>query len=70
MPNLKTAHKFTKGKPAIKPSHEGLLHESLGIPKDQKIPAGKLSKAAHSSNPVLKKRAIFAQNARSWHHGK
>lgn len=24
----------------------------------------------HSKNPVTRKRAIFAQNAKKWHHGK
>jgi len=53
----------------IKPSHKGLLHKSLGVPAGQKIPGAKLSKALHSSNPTLKKRAVFAENAKHWHHG-
>jgi len=52
----------------IKPSHEGLLHKSLGVPQGEHIPAKKLSKALHSSNPTLKKRAVFAANAKKWHH--
>ena len=52
----------------IKKSHEGLLHKNLGIAKGQKIPAKKLSKALHSSNAKVKKRAVFAENAKHWHH--
>jgi hypothetical protein len=61
-------HRFTKGKPIIKPSHEGLLHKNLGVKAGDKIPAAKLAKAAHSSNPAIKKRAIFAQNTKKWSH--
>lgn len=52
----------------IKKSHQGLLHKNLGVAKGQKIPAKKLSKALHSSNPAVKKRAVFAENAKHWHH--
>lgn len=54
----------------IKPSHEGLLHKDLGVGKDKPIPAGKLEKATHSKDPAVKKRAVFAENAKHWHHGK
>lgn len=53
----------------IKPSHEGLLHKDLGVAEGKKIPAKKLAKAAKSSNPAVKKRAVFAENAKDWHHG-
>jgi hypothetical protein len=52
----------------IKPSHKGLLHKDLGIAKGKKIPPKKLEKAAHSSNPAERKRAIFAENAKKWKH--
>lgn len=52
----------------IKPSHKGLLHKNLGVAKDKPIPAAKLSKAANSRNPAVKKRAVFAQNAKKWNH--
>lgn len=52
----------------IKKSHQGLLHKNLGVAKGQHIPAKKLSKALHSSNPAVKKRAVFAENAKHWHH--
>lgn len=53
----------------IKKSHEGLLHKNLGVSAGKKIPAKKLSKALHSSDPKVKKRAVFAENAKHWHHG-
>ncbi len=50
----------------IKPSHRGLLHKDLGVSSGSKIPAEKLEKAAHSSDPAERKRAVFAENARKW----
>lgn len=52
----------------IKPSHKGLLHKDLGVAKGKKIPAGKLAAAAHSSNAAVRKRAVFAENAKHWNH--
>lgn len=46
---------------AVKPSHKGLLHKELGIPEGKKIPAKTLNKAAHSSDPTLKKQATLAK---------
>ncbi len=53
---------------AIKPSHRGLLHRSLGIAMRHKIPAAALEKAAHSKDPAMRKRAQFALNAKKWKH--
>jgi hypothetical protein len=53
----------------IKKSHEGLLHKDLGVATDKPIPAKKLAKAEHSENAAVKKRAVFAENAKHWHHG-
>jgi hypothetical protein len=39
----------------------GALHRSLGVPEGEKIPAAKIEKAAHSSNPTLKRRAVLAK---------
>ena len=50
----------------INPANRGKLHKSLGVAEGKKIPEKKLAKAAHSSNPVTKKRAVFAENARKW----
>ena len=52
----------------IKASHKGLLHKDLGVPAGKPIPAAKLAAAKHSSNPAIRKRATFAQNAKSWSH--
>lgn len=40
---------------------KGALREELHVPKGKNIPAKKLEKAAHSSNPTLKKRAVLAE---------
>lgn len=50
----------------IKPSRRGLLHEKLGVPQGQKIPAAKLAQAKQSKSPALRKEATFAQNAKSF----
>jgi hypothetical protein len=41
--------------------HPGALHKTLGVPAGQKIPASKLSKAVHSSNPTTRRRANLAK---------
>ena len=43
---------------------KGALHKELGVPEGKKIPAKKLAKAAHSKNPLEKKRAVLAENFR------
>lgn len=57
------AKNWIKG--AIK--HPGALHESLGVPKGEKIPEKKLEKAAHSSNPTTAKRARLAETLKKMH---
>lgn len=52
----------------IKKSHEGLLHKDLGVKKGKKIPASALAKAAKSKNKAVRKRAVFAENAKKWNH--
>lgn len=47
--------------------HPGALRKSLHVAEGEKIPAKKLEKAAHSSNPKLAKRARLAQTLRSLH---
>lgn len=59
---------MNKGGIKIKKSHEGLLHKDLGVAEGKKIPAKKLEKAEHSSDPAVKKRAVFAENAKGWTH--
>lgn len=53
----------------IKPSHKGLLHKDLGVKAGKPIPEKKLEKAEKSENPAVKKRAVFAANAKKWNHG-
>jgi hypothetical protein len=48
--------------------HPGALHKSLHVPAGEKIPAKKLEKAAHSSNPKLAKRANLAKTLKRMHH--
>lgn len=50
----------------IKPSHKGLLHKDLGVASGKPIPAKKLAAAKNSSDPAVRRRATFAQNAKSW----
>jgi hypothetical protein len=52
---------------AFNPAHKGLLHRSLGVPADKKIPLDKLKSAA-SKGGKLAMRARLALEARSFHH--
>jgi hypothetical protein len=47
--------------------HKGALHKSLHVPAGEKIPAKKLAKAEHSSNPKLAKRAHLAETLKHLH---
>lgn len=47
---------------------KGALHKSLGVPQGEKIPVSKLEQAAESHNPLMRKRAHFALNARHFKH--
>ena len=47
--------------------HPGALHQALHVPQGQRIPAGKLAKAAHSTNPTLERRARLAQTLKGMH---
>lgn len=52
---------------AFKPGgQKGKLHREIGVPVGQKIPAAKLSAAAHSSNPTIRRDAIRAQTMAKW----
>jgi hypothetical protein len=46
---------------------KGALHNALGIPQGQKIPAGKLAVKSGDS-PLMKKRKKFAQTMSHWKH--
>lgn len=52
-------------KKAIK--HPGALRKELHAKAGEPIPAKKLDKAAHSSNPTLRKRAVLAKTLRKMH---
>jgi hypothetical protein len=45
---------------------KGALHKELHIPESKKIPEKTLKKAEHSSNPLLKKRAVLAETLKSF----
>ena len=47
----------------------GALHAEMGIPKGQKIPAGRLAKAAKAPGK-LGKRARLAETLKGFHTGK
>lgn len=48
-------------------SHPGALRKELHVKKGHDIPMNKLEKAAHSSDPLLKKRAVLAETLRGFH---
>lgn len=52
----------------IKKSHKGLLHQDLGVPQGEPIPEAKIAAAEHSEDPAVRKRAVFAENAKHFHH--
>lgn len=47
---------------------KGKLHREMGIPEGEKIPADRLSAAAHSKNPEIRRDAIRAETMKKWHH--
>ena len=53
----------------IKKSKRGSLHKALGISKNKKIPASKLV-IKKTDSPAVKKKKIFAQNAKKFNHKK
>ncbi len=48
--------------------HPGALHRALHVKSGEKIPAKKLTKALHSDNPTLRRRAQFAKTMRKINH--
>jgi hypothetical protein len=57
----------------IKPSHHGLLHKAMGVKEGQKLSLSSIAatkaRAKRNGNTKLEKQAVFAENARKWHHG-
>lgn len=41
--------------------HKGGLHESLGVPEDEKIPQSKIRQALHSKSHRVRKQAQLAR---------
>lgn len=54
----------------IKAGNAGKLRAAAGVKKGQKIPAAKLQALAKSKNPVVRRRAQFAINAKKFNHTK
>lgn len=52
----------------IKASHKGLLHKDLGVAPGKPISTSTLEKAKSGASTAEKKRIVFAENARKWHH--
>lgn len=50
----------------INPAKKGLLHEELDVKPGAKIPAKKLAQGLNSDDPMERKRAQFAENAKKW----
>jgi hypothetical protein len=46
--------------------HPNALHKELHVPEGKKIPMKKLTKAEHSKNPTLRKRATLAKTLRGF----
>ena len=49
---------------------KGALHKELHVPEGKKISEKKLKEAAHSKNPIERKRAILAETFSKMHHKK
>lgn len=52
----------------INPAHRGELHRDLKVPQGEPIPVKKLAQARNSEDPAVRKRAIFATNAKHFKH--
>lgn len=50
----------------ILPSHKGELHRDLGVPEGEPIVEDALEDAKNSDDPAVRRRAVFAENARQW----
>jgi len=74
MASLTIADRASRTKPMAKKwiakaiKHPGALHETLGVPKGEKIPEEKLEKAAHSGNATTRKRANLAMTLKGMSH--
>ncbi len=62
-------HKVDLGKKGEFSVKEGSLHRMLGIPEGEKIGEERLRKASHSSNPVIRRKAISGIGLSHMHKG-
>lgn len=46
--------------------NKGKLHRELGVPLDEKIPDKKMSKAAKSKSPLIRKQVALARTLKSF----
>ena len=60
--------KRAKARIHIKAKNKGKLHKELGVKQGEPISEEKLEKAKANASPAEKKRIVFAENARKWHH--
>lgn len=51
----------------IKPSRKGSLHDALGIGRNKLISDSRIQSALNNDpSPALKKKLVFAENAKKW----
>ena len=50
--------------------HKNKLHDELGVPHGEKIPAARLASAMHSGNREVRNDAIRAHTMEGWHHAR
>lgn len=54
----------------IKPKNQGKMRKTTGTKAGRKVPLSKLRKLANSKNPLTRRRAVFAINAKTkWNKG-
>ena len=63
------SHNVDLGKKGSFHVKEGALHQMLHVPEGEKIGQERMKKASHSSNPLLRKRAIAGLGLSHMHHG-
>ena len=66
---MRKAQQVNLGKKGSFTTHPGAEHEALGIPLGEKIPESAHERAAHSSNPRLRRMEASAKGFRAMKHG-
>lgn len=62
-------HEVNLGRKGSFKVKEGSLHRMLHIPEDEKIGEARMEKAAHSRNPILRRKAISGLGLSHMHKG-